>query len=139
MKTKMLYLIIFLLVVIMILTLIYTKGKISELNQPVAESIRVEVAEKERINESTGPVLFHKEAVTVVKPATGRRTGASESGKVREGIEDYQEPIIVSQDSSAVGGGDNIQGAGEAAGVTRGKYPTKEEVKEMNSRGVVMY
>ena len=140
MKTKTLYFIIFLLAVIMIFALIYTKGKVSELNQQMPESTRAEVSEQGRIIESTGPVFFHKEAVTVIKPAQGKKDVAMGlDNKANDTIE-QQNTEISSLSASQASGGAKSKDNEEAAGVTRlGKYPTKEELNEMNAKGIIIY
>lgn len=138
MKTKTLYVIVFVLAVIIVLTLIYTRSKISELNPSISEGVQVEVKQPEAITPSLEPVFFHKEAITIVKPAQGKQAIVSESDKTKD-IKEQQDLTLSSRSSSSAGGGAN-QDTEEAAGVTRsGKYPTKEEVKEMNSKGIVMY
>ncbi|MFA5287332.1 MAG: hypothetical protein WC394_03555 [Candidatus Omnitrophota bacterium] len=140
MKTKTLYAIVFILAVIIMLALIYGKSKIAELNQPALKESQVEVKEPEAITQSPEPVFFHKEAVTIIKPAQGKQSAVSEIDKV-EDIKDQQDSDLSLQNTSAEGGRTNGQDTEEAAGVTRlgDKYPTKEEVKEMNSKGIVMY
>ncbi len=141
MKTKTLYFIIFLLAVIMIFALIYTRGKVSELNQQVPKSTRVEVSEQGRIIESTGPVFFHKEAVTVIKPAQGKKDAVMGlDNKTNDTIEQQNTEISSLSASQASGGGAKSKDSEEAAGVTRlGKYPTKEELNEMNAKGIIIY
>ena len=140
MKTKMLYAVIFVLAVIIMLTLIYTRGKITELNPLMPEIVQVEVKQPEGITPSSEPVFFSKQAITVIKPAQGKQVTVSELDEKKD-LQNQQESGLVSQSSSAASGeAANTQNAGEAAGVTRlGKYPTKEEMKEMNSKGIVMY
>ena len=139
MKTKTLYFIIFLLAVIMIFALMYTKVKVSELNQQVPESIRVEVSEQGSINETTGPVFFHKEAITVVKPAQGRKAAVAGLDKEIDTLE-RENTEISSLSASQASGGVKSKNSEEAAGVTRlGKYPTKEEINEMNAKGIIIY
>ena len=139
MKTKTLYFIIFLLAIIMIFALIYTKAKVSELNQQVPESIRVEVSEQGSINETTGPVFFHKEAITVVKPAQGRKAAVAGLDKEIDTLE-RENTEISSLSTSQASGGVKSKNSEEAAGVTRlGKYPTKEEINEMNAKGIIIY
>jgi hypothetical protein len=140
MKTKTLYFIIFLLAIIMIFALIYTKAKVSELNQQVPESIRVEVSEQGSINETTGPVFFHKEAITVVKPAQGRKAAVAGLDKEIDTLERENTEISSLSASQASGGVKSKDSSEEAAGVTRlGKYPTKEEINEMNAKGIIIY
>jgi hypothetical protein len=55
--------------IIIIINLIYTKGKISELNPPVAIVLPVEVIQPQESMPGRGPVFFTKQAVTVIKPA----------------------------------------------------------------------
>jgi hypothetical protein len=139
MKTKTLYFIIFLLAVIMIFALMYTKTKVSELNQQVPESIRVEVSDQGGINETTGPVFFHKEAITVVKPAQGRKAAVAGLDKEIDTLE-RENTEISSLSASQASGGVKSKNSEEAAGVTRlGKYPTKEEINEMNAKGIIIY
>ena len=139
MKTKTLYFIIFLLAVIMAFALIYTRGKISELNQQSPESTRAEVSEQGRINGSTSPVFFHKEAITVIKPAQGRKAVVAGLDKEIDVLE--RKNMDTSSLSASQASGDvKSKNSEEAAGVTRlGKYPTKEELNEMNAKGIVMY
>ncbi|PIP18998.1 MAG: hypothetical protein COT38_00950 [Candidatus Omnitrophica bacterium CG08_land_8_20_14_0_20_41_16] len=142
MKTKTLYAIVFILAIIIILTFIYSKGKVSELNQPMPKAIQIEARQPEVTTQSTEPVFFHKQAITVIKPAQKKQQVVSEADKT-QGLK-YPQDLNSSsvQSSSLSSGGANSQDAGEAAaaGITRpGKYPTKEEVKEMNSKGIVMY
>lgn len=138
MKTRTLYIVVFVLVVITILALFYTKEKVSELTPQLSKVSQEEINGQEAFDQPAGPIFFHKQAITVVKPAQGRKTSALELDKVID-IEDQQESIIPSQSSPAVGEAADSRAAQEAAGVTRGKYPTLEEVKEMNSKGIVMY
>ncbi len=141
MKTRTLYLIIFVLAVIIIVTLIYTKSKISELNPPILEVTQVEVKQPEAITQSAGPVFFYKEAIRIVKPGQGRPRALPELNKTEEIIKDQKDLGLSPQSSSLTGGGgSDSQSTEEAAGITRlGKYPTPEETKEMNSKGIVMY
>jgi hypothetical protein len=139
MKTKTLYVIVFVLAIIVVLTLIYTRSKISELNPPIPEGVRVEVEQPEAITQFTEPVFFHKQAVTIIKPAQKREAAVLKLDKT-ENIKNAQNPSLVASKASALGGEVDSQDVEEAAGVTRlGKYPTKEEVKDMNSKGIVMY
>ena len=140
MKTKTLYFIIFLLAVIMVFALIYTKAKVSELNQQVPESTRVEVSEQGRINETTGPVFFHKEAITVIKPAQGKKDVAMRLDNKTNDTTEQQNTEISSLSASQASGGAKSKDSEEAAGVTRlGKYPAKEELDEMNAKGIIIY
>jgi len=124
----------------MIFALIYTKAKVSELNQQVPESIRVEVSEQGSINETTGPVFFHKEAITVVKPAQGRKAAVAGLDKEIDTLERENTEISSLSASQASGGVKSKDSSEEAAGVTRlGKYPTKEEINEMNAKGIIIY
>jgi hypothetical protein len=134
MKTKALYVIVFVLAITIILTLIYTRSKVLELNLPQAE-----VGQSEVITQSVEPVFFHKEAITIIKPAQGKQAIISELDKT-EDIKDQQDLGLSSESTSVAKGEANSQDAEETAGVTRlGKYPTNEEMKEMNSQGIVMY
>ena len=139
MKTKTLYAIVFILTVIIILTLIYSKGKITEFNQLTTKESQAEVRNPEVTAQSIEPVFFHKEAITIIKPAQGQQSIVAELDKTKN-IEDQQDSSLSSKNTSIAGGGTNAQDTEETAGTTRlGKYPTKEEVKEMNSKGIVMY
>lgn len=139
MKTKTLYLIVFLLAVVIIYALIYTRSKISELNPSVSEVTQVELLQRDGVAQSPEPIFFHKEAVTIIKPAQGKKSALSDSDSTKD-IKDKQNTDISLRITSLTGKGDNSQDTEEAAGVTRlGKYPTKEEIKEMNSKGIVMY
>ena len=139
MKTRNLYLIIFVLAVIVIINLIYSRNKISELNLPSAKEVQVETRQSEITVESTAPIFFQKQAITIVKPAKKREN-------VTSGIDDIQEfkkkqKLGSSEQSTFVSNsGGNSQDSELSAGVTlSGKYPTQEETKEMNSKGIVMY
>ena len=138
MKTKTLYLITFLLAVFIIFTLIYSKSKISELNQSVPAGIRVEAREERGVNESAEPVFFHKEAITVIKPAQGKESPATELDKIND-FKDQQD-LALSSKIPAASGGSKDQGTEKAAGVTTsGKYPPKEKIQELNSQGIIIY
>ncbi len=139
MKTKTLYIIILLLAVIIIFIVIYTKGKISELNPPISEVTQVEVLQPERVTQSTEPIFFHREAITIIKPAQGKKAALLESDDIKD-IKDQQNVDISLRSTSVGDGGVDNQDTEEVAGVSRlGKYPTKEEIKEMNSKGIIMY
>jgi hypothetical protein len=83
------------------------------------------------------PAAFTQQAVTVIKPSQ------------KEGPDISKEDIFMPGGSQglyqastrSLSGSDEIKDEKAlAAGVTRmGKYPTKEEIKEMNSRGIVLY
>lgn len=138
MKIKNLYAIIFILAVIIIITLIYSKNKIRELNQPMPGVILAEVKQPGTASESVEPVFFSKQAISIIKPAQERQAAVSELNKV-EDIKEGQDPGLSSRNTSLRGEA-NSQNVEEVAGVAvLGKYPTKEEVKEMNSKGIVMY
>lgn len=139
MKTKTLYAIVFFLAVIIIFTLIYSRSKLTELNQPMAKVIpAVEVRQSGTVTESVEPVFFSKRAISIIKPAQGKQAALSELDKVAD-VKEQQDSSLSSRNTSLAGGADS-QNTEEAAGVTRlGKYPTPEETKEMNSKGIVMY
>ncbi len=140
MKTKTLYIIIFVLAVIIVLTMIYSKSKISELNPPIITESQVEVRQPEAVTQSTEPVFFSKQAITIIKPAQQKQQAAFETDKIKD-LQYPQGSNYSSGENPVASGSANSQDtAGVAAGVTKsGKYPTKEEVKEMNSKGIVSY
>lgn len=143
MKTKTLYIIIFILAVIIILFVKYSKDKISEINPPVVQESQVETRQPEAMTQSAAvePVFFSQQAVTVIKPAQKKQQAVSEIDTAQD-IQYSRSSRSSGQSSSVASGGDSSQDTDKTtdAGVTRsGKYPTKEEMKEMNSRGIVMY
>ena len=141
MKTKTLYAIVFILAIIIVLTIIYSKSKISELNPSMPKENQVEVRQQEAVTQAVEPVFFHKQAITIIKPAQQRQPVISEADKAQ----DLQYPQSLSSSfgqspSMSSGSSSSAETEGSAAGVTRvGKYPTEEEAKEMNSKGIVMY
>jgi hypothetical protein len=135
MKTKALYTVIFILAVIIIFALIYSKKKIAEINPPVAVSGEIQAQTRQQpgaiTTQSVEPVFFHKQAVTIVKPAQKKKEVAVDK------TQDLSSPIASSSLANGSGVGDTKE---VTAGVTKlGKYPTKEEVKEMNSKGIIIY
>jgi len=141
MKNNILYAGLFLLAVVIIFIMVFGSRKAPEVSNPQATLKESQVGVNPvaiDIPVTTSPT-FSQQGITVIKPAQ------------------KMDPVITSEDisipSSSHGSYDTkvssakASGSAEiqdeeaiAAGVTRtGKYPTKEEAKEMNSRGIVLY
>jgi len=137
----MLYIIIAILAVIIFFS-VYNSKKVRETDQLVPNKIKTEAEQLQVITQSTEPVEFFKDAITLIKSAPKIETAVP--GVIKKDEINYasNDVSVVGMTSSSSSGGYSSSEEGEesAAGITRtGKYPSNESVREMNSKGIVMY
>lgn len=140
MKNKTLYLIIFILAVVIFIANSSNK-KVVETNQPVLKVSQVESGEVQAIAPSTEPMVFFKQAITLVKSAPKREELPLEVVKTKDiKVEQDYNSTDARVSSLTSGYSSSAETEEPASGITRtGKYPSKEAIKEMNSKGIVMY
>lgn len=138
MKTRSLYLVIFILVITTLVILVYIKNKILEIKPLVINGPTKSLGQVYPSAQSSGPVFYHKEAVTVIRKATGKvKIG---SGDDKNEIFDYQDKQDFSSRPGTASATAEAQEVTKDSGVSiQGKYPDEEKVKEMNSQGIVIY
>ncbi|MBM3243631.1 MAG: hypothetical protein FJZ12_02185 [Candidatus Omnitrophica bacterium] len=141
MKNNILYAGLFLLAVVIIFIMVFGSEKAPEVSSPqVALKENAIVVHPASIEPSvTTSPSFSQQGITVIKPAQKiDPVISSEDISIPSSSQDSYDTIARSVKAS---GSTEIQDEEAiSAGVTRvGKYPTKEEVKEMNSKGIVLY
>ena len=137
MKTKTLYIIVFILIAIVLIAIIYDKKKIPDVNLPVVK-VNSEVAAPLEVATVNTQIVPYNQAITVISAPQKKEQVIP---KVDNAQNTQSSTVSSKQDSSlanASASNKDVQAA--PAGVTiLGKYPTKEETKEMNAKGIVIY
>jgi hypothetical protein len=142
MKNSTMYAIIFVLALFIIVMSIYSRSKICELpyskpSQDRAESIGNDSAAQM----SEQPVFFKQQSITIIKPV-GRAQQmplASDKGNDLSLLQDASNQKNISTLRNGVEGKKDKEEPLSSGVTVSGKYPTQGEVKEMNSKGIVMY
>lgn len=144
MKTNILYVGLFILAVVIIFVMAFGNSKAPEVSSPPTALKESQIEYRPAATESSSiatpaPVVFSQQAITVIKPAQKIDPVISnEDVSISKNRQSSYDNLGYSSSASRSA---EIQDEEEVtAGVTRiGKYPTKEEVKEMNSKGIVSY
>jgi len=148
MKTNVLYGALFILAVIMILVMAFGKSKAPEVSSlavsspsSVLKESQAEVRSPLIETAGTNPIFFSQQAITVIKPAQRIDSPIAEAEREEESLSRRISEYSYGQGSSGSAGETKLEDTEiTVSGVTRvGKYPTKEEAKDMNSKGIVLY
>jgi hypothetical protein len=137
MKTKIFIIII--LTAVALVAIIYDRKNIPEISKSVVKEDNAITQSIETVTINASPVSY-KQAITVLRTPQKVEKVVPEANDAQNS-QNMKSPTVSSrQNSSVVNVSTSDIDSQEPAGVTiLGKYPTKEEVKEMNSRGIVIY
>ncbi|MBN2830866.1 MAG: hypothetical protein JXL82_01115 [Candidatus Omnitrophica bacterium] len=142
MKANILYAGMFILAVIIIFAAVFSNHEVSDIRSAALEESPAETRQPEMPIPDRGPAVFNRQVITVIKPAQKTDSAAAAAlEKIGEPRNLQSLDYPYGQNSSRFISKDIDEDAGvTAAGISRlGKYPTAEEVKEMNSKGIVLY